>query len=53
MTKSAAGGHGHMICVGNMGGVFSPENTPEAYTETHKSSLFPYEHVSGRNGDHK
>ncbi len=37
----------------NLGGVFSQENTPEGRTETHKSSFFPYEQVSGRNGDHE
>ncbi len=42
-----------MICVGNLGRVFSRENTPEGRTETHKSSLFPYKQVSGRNGDHE
>ncbi len=35
-----------------MGGAFSHKNTPEGHTETHKGSLFPYKHVSGRNGDH-
>ncbi len=39
--------------MGNLGGVFSQENTPEGCTETHKSSLFPYKQVSGRNGDHE
>ncbi len=37
--------------MGNLGGVFSQENTPEGCTETHKSSFFPYKQVSGRNGD--
>ncbi len=46
-------GHGHVIWMGNLGGFFSRENTPEGYTETHKSSLFPYKHVSVRNGDHE
>ncbi len=47
------GSHGHVIYMGNLGGVFSCENTPEGCTETHKSSVFPYEQVSGRNGDHE
>ncbi len=38
--------------MGNMGGVFSQENTPEGHTETHKSSFFPYKQISGRNGDY-
>ncbi len=42
-----------MTCMGNLGGVFSHENTPEGRTETYKSELFPYEHVNGRNGDHE
>ncbi len=46
-------GHGHVICMGNLGGVFSQENNPEGCTETHKSSCFPYKQVSGRNGDHE
>ncbi len=45
------GGHGHMICMGNLGGVFSQENTPEGHTETQNSSFFSYKQVSGRNGD--
>ncbi len=53
MTKSATGGHGHVICIGDLRGVFSQENTPEGHTETHKSSFFPYKQVSGRNGDHE
>ncbi len=36
-------GHGHVICIGNLGGVFSQENTPEGH--------FPYKKVSGRNHD--
>ncbi len=47
------GGQGHVICMGNLGGVFLQENTPEGLTETHKSSFFPYKQVSGRNGDHE
>ncbi len=27
------GGHVHMICMGNLGGVFSQENTREGYRE--------------------
>ncbi len=30
---------------GEGGGVFSPENTPEGCTETHKSSFIPYKQV--------
>ncbi len=41
-----------MICMGNLGGVFSCKNTPECHTETHKCSLFPYKQVNG-NGDHE
>ncbi len=41
-----------MICIDNLGGVFSEDNIPEDCTETHKSS-FPYKQVSGRNGDHE
>ncbi len=37
--------------MGNLGGVFSQENTPERHTKTHKSSFFPYKQASGRNGD--
>ncbi len=40
------GGHGHVICMGNPGGVFSQENTPEGRKKTHKSSCFPYKLVS-------
>ncbi len=36
------GGHGHVICMGDLRGVLSRENTPEGHTETHKSSFFPY-----------
>ncbi len=39
--------------MGNLGGVFSQENTPEGHTEIHKSSFFPYKQVSGRNSDHE
>ncbi len=42
----------HVVCMGNLRGAFSQENTPEVHTETHKSSFFPYKQVSGRNGDH-
>ncbi len=34
------GGHGHVICMGNVGEVFSQEIPPEGCTETHKSSFF-------------
>ncbi len=47
------GGHGCVICMGNLGEVFSHENTPEGRTETHKSSFFPYKQVSVRNDDHE
>ncbi len=48
------GDHGYVICMGNLGGDFSQENTPEGHTETHKSSFFPpYKQVSWRNGDHE
>ncbi len=47
------GDHGHVIFMGNLGGVFTGENTPEDRTATHISSLFPYIHVSGWNGDDK
>ncbi len=47
------GGHGHVICMSNLGGVFSQENTPEGHTKTHKSSFFSYKQVSGRNSDHE
>ncbi len=43
------GSHGHVVCMGNLRGVFSQENTPGGCTETHKSSFFPYKQVSGRN----
>ncbi len=46
-------GHGHVICMGNLEGVYSHENTPEGRTETHKSSFFAYKQVSRRNGDHE
>ncbi len=51
--KLLNGGHGHMICMGNLGEIFSQENAREGRTETHKSSFFPYKQVSGRNGDHE
>ncbi len=41
------GGHGHVICMANLGEVFSHENTPEGCTETNKNSFFPYKQVSG------
>ncbi len=53
MTKSAHSSYDHVICMGNPGWGFSHENTPEGCTETHKSSFFPYKHVSGRNGDNE
>ncbi len=39
-------GHGHVICMDNLGG-----NNPEGHRETHKSKLFPYKQVGGRNND--
>ncbi len=33
------------MCLGNLGGVFSQENTPERHTQTHKSYFFPYKQV--------
>ncbi len=48
------GGHGHVICMGDLVGVFASENTAEGHTETHKSSsFFPNKQISGRNGDHE
>ncbi len=44
------GGHGHVICMGNLEGVFSQENTQEGHTETHKKKI-PYKKVSWRKGD--
>ncbi len=35
------------FALGNVGGVFSLENTPEGRTETHKSSFFTYKQVFG------
>ncbi len=46
------GGHGHVVCMGNLGGVFSLENTPESQTDPQKL-IFPYKQVSGTNGDHE
>ncbi len=34
------GDHGYVICMGNLGGVFSQENTPEGHTETNKNIFF-------------
>ncbi len=51
--KLPTGGHGHLICIGNLRGLFSLENAPEGCTETHKNYLFLYKQVSGRNGDHQ
>ncbi len=39
--------------MGNLREVFSHDNTPEGCTGTHKSSIFPYKQVGGRNGDHE
>ncbi len=46
------GGHGHVIYMGNLWGVFSCENPPEGRLETHISLFFAYKQLSGRNGDH-
>ncbi len=51
MTKSATGGHDHVIYTCNLGGGFSHENTPEGHRETHNSS-FSYKQVSGENWNH-
>ncbi len=51
--KLPTGGHGHVTCMGDLGGVFSQENTPDGHTETHKSSFFSIKQISGRNGDHE
>ncbi len=45
-------GHGPVICMGDLGGVLSWENTPQGCTETHKSLFFSIL-TSGRNGDHE
>ncbi len=36
--------------MGNLGGVFSQENTPEGHTNVH---FFPHKEVSSENGDHQ
>ncbi len=41
--------HGHMICMDNLGGFVSCENTLECRTETYKSTFIPYKQVSGGN----
>ncbi len=38
-------GHGHMICMGNLEGVFSLENIPEGFTDIHNSPCFHYKQV--------
>ncbi len=49
MTKYAHCGHGHVICMGNLGSFISQENTPEGRPETHKSSCCClYKQISGR-----
>ncbi len=45
------GGHGHVICIGNLGG--SQENTLAGRTETLKSLFYQYKQISGRNGNHE
>ncbi len=43
-----------IVCwIGNLGRVFSSENTPEGGTEMCTSSFCPCQPVSGRNGDHE
>ncbi len=39
--------------MGNLGGDFPQENTPEGCTDTHKSKFFPYKQVNWRNGHHE
>ncbi len=47
MTETAHCGHGHVICMSILSGVFSKENTPEAYgcIETYTSLFLPYNQV--------
>ncbi len=46
MTKSAHWwAWSHLICMGNLGGVFSRDNTSEGDTETPTSSFFPHKQV--------
>ncbi len=52
-NQAMTSGHGHVIYMGNLGGVFSQENTSEGCTEIHKSSCFSNKQVRGRNGDHE
>ncbi len=40
MTKTAHWYPGHAVYMGNLGDVFSPENTPQGHTDTPKSSFF-------------
>ncbi len=47
------GGHGHVICKGNLGGFVSQENTPEGRTDKTSSKYFPYKQISGKNGDYE
>ncbi len=53
MTKSAHWWSWSCDLHGNLGGVFSQENTAEGDTEIYKSSFFSYKQVSGRNGHHE
>ncbi len=47
------GGLGHVICMGNIRGVFFRENNPDGHTESRKSNFLPYKQVSRRDGDHE
>ncbi len=48
MTKAAHGGHGHEICMGILGGIFSQENTLEVCTKF----IFAIQTSKWENGDH-
>ncbi len=47
------GDHGHMICIGNLGGVFLVKILQKATQRPTKVNFFPYKQVSGRNGEHE
>ncbi len=52
--KLPTGGHGHVICMGNLREVFFFKKIlQKVHTETHTSSFIPYKQVSGRNYDHE
>ncbi len=44
------GGHGHVICMGNLGGCLSQENKPKSHPQ---KLFFPYKQISGRNVDNE